>query len=333
MANSLESGPSPRLDATVLICTYNRAKHLNATLDSLAEMVAPGVHWDVLVVDNNSSDDTAAVVRSRASGYPVPLCYLFEPRQGKSHALNAGLAAADADIVAFTDDDVRIPQDWLTRIRFAFDAYNCDYVGGRVCPWWEAAPPRWLPTTNGRLWAVIALLDYGPEPIQFGKRVPLGVNMAIRRTAIQRIGGFNPRMGRKAGTLLGQEQREWCLRAHAAGLVGYYVPDIVVHHWIPCDRLTKRYFRRWFYWRGIGRAILYAQTGKDMESPEQSQLDFSQVHHILGVPRYLFRSALVAMRDVVSATLRGDRVNAFERELWLWMFAGILKERWKNSVR
>jgi hypothetical protein len=156
--------------------------------------------------------------------------------------------------------------------------------------------------------------------------------MAIRRAAIERIGGFDPRVGRKAGTLLGQEQREWCLRAHAAGLVGYYVPDIVVHHWIPRARLTKRYFRRWFYWRGIGRAILYAQTGKDMESPGQSQLDFSQVRHILGVPRYLFRNAFVAMRDVVSATLRRDRVNAFERELWLWMFAGILKQRWKDRA-
>jgi glycosyltransferase involved in cell wall biosynthesis len=333
MVNCLEADTSSRLDATVLICTYNRATLLNATLDTLAEMAAPDMQWDVLVVDNNSSDDTAAVVRSRASGYPVPLRYLLEPHQGKSHALNAGLNATDAAVVAMTDDDVRIPPDWLTRIRSAFDVHRCDYVGGRVCPWWEAAPPRWLPTTNGGLWAVIALLDYGPDPIQFGKRVPLGVNMAIRRAAIERIGGFDPRVGRKAGTLLGQEQREWCLRAHAAGLVGYYVPDIVVDHWIPRERLTKSYFRRWFYWRGIGRAILYAQTGKDMESPEQSNLDFSQVRHILGVPRYLFRNALVAMRDVVWATLRRDRVNAFERELWLWMFAGILRERWKTSVR
>jgi len=152
----------------------------------------------------------------------------------------------------------------------------------------------------------------------------------VKRTAIERVGGFNPRMGRTAGTLMGQEQREWFLRAHAVGVVGYYAPDVTVRHWIPRDRLTKRYFRRWFYWRGIGRAMLYAQTGKDMESPEQSQLDFAQVKHVFGIPRYLFRNALVAVRDVVLATLRRDRVNAFERELWLWMFAGIVRQRLKD---
>jgi glycosyltransferase involved in cell wall biosynthesis len=329
-STAADRGSSPRLDATVLICTYNRASHLGATLDTLARMEAPGLTWDVLVVDNNSNDDTAAVVQSRVAGYPVPLRYLFEPRQGKSNALNTGMAATDADVIAFTDDDVKIPRDWLTRTMAALKTHNCDYVGGRVTPWWEAAPPRWLPTTNGRLWAAIALLDYGPEPMRFGRRIPLGVNMAVKKSVIDRVGEFNPRMGRTAGTLLGQEQREWFLRAHADGMVGYYAPDIVVEHWIPRDRLTKSYFRRWFYWRGIGRAMLYAQTGKDMESPEQSQLDFTQVKHVLGVPRYLFRNALVALRDVVSAKLRGDHANAFERELWLWMFAGIVKQRLKD---
>src|SRR4029450_12698608 len=126
---------------------------------SLAQMEAPGLNWEVLVVDNNSNDETAAVVLSRVAGYPAPLRYLFEGRQGKSNALNTGMAATDADIIAFTDDDVRIPPDWLTRTRAAFDTFNCDYVGGRVYPWWEAAPPRWLPSSNGRLWAGIALLD------------------------------------------------------------------------------------------------------------------------------------------------------------------------------
>jgi glucosyl-dolichyl phosphate glucuronosyltransferase len=326
-------GPRGHLDTTVLICTYNRATLLGPTLDSLAQMDAPGLNWEVLVVDNNSNDGTRSVVESRVASYPVPLRYLFEPRQGKSNALNTGMAATDADVIAFTDDDVQIPPDWLTRTRAAFEAGDGDYVGGRVYPWWEAEPPRWLPKANGRLWAAIALLDYGPEPFRFGRRIPLGVNMAVKRSAIERVGGFNPRMGRTAGTLLGQEQREWFLRAHAMGIVGYYAPDIVVRHWVPRDRLTKSYFRRWFYWRGIGRAMLYAQTGKDMESPEQSQLDFTRVKHVLGIPRYLFRNALVALRDVVSARLRRDHVNAFERELWLWMFAGIVRQRLKDRRR
>src|SRR5262249_16881138 len=162
----------------------------------------------------------------------------------------------------------------------------------------------------------------------FGARVPLGVNMAMRREAIERVGGFDTHIGRKAGTLLGQEVREWCMRATAAGLVGYYLPAMVVQHLIPRERLTKAYFRpwvcrRWLYWRGISRAMRYARSGRDMEAPEQSRLDFSNVAHVAGVPRYLYRSAVVALRDAMAAAVRRDRVTAFERELWLWMFAGI----------
>jgi GT2 family glycosyltransferase len=157
--------------------------------------------------------------------------------------------------------------------------------------------------------------------------------MAMRREAIERAGGFDPSIGRKAGTLLGQEVREWCLRAHAAGLTGYYAPDIVVQHLIPADRLTKKYFRRWFYWRGVSRAMLYADTGLDMEKPEESSLDFASIPHVGGVPRYLFRSAAVAAAQALRAAARRDAVVSFDRELWLCAFAGIVKQRWRDRRR
>jgi hypothetical protein len=112
--------------------------------------------------------------------------------------------------------------------------------------------------------------------------------------------------------------------------MGFYVPDMVVQHVIPADRLQKKYYRRWFYWRGISRAMLYADTGLDMEAPEQSTLDFSKVAHIAGVPRYLFRNALNAIKDTVAARVRRDPVAAFEREVWLWFFAGIIAQRWRD---
>jgi glycosyltransferase involved in cell wall biosynthesis len=314
---------------SIVIATYKRAALLADTLDSLSRL-RPGAPWEVIVVDNNSPDDTRAVVEAAAPSYPVPLGYAFEKEQGRSAALNCGFRVASGDIIVTTDDDVRVAPDWLNTIARGLETLNCDYVGGRVLPVWESQPPNWVPRVNGRLWAVIALLDYGTEPITFGRRVPLGVNMAMRREAIERAGGFDTRIGRKAGTLLGQEVREWCMRAHAAGLTGYYLPGMVVQHLIPTDRLNKAYFRRWFFWRGISRAMLYAQSGKDMEAPEQTTLDFSRVRHIAGVPRYMFRSALVAMKDSLAARLRGDAVNAFEHELFVWMFAGIVKQRWKD---
>jgi glucosyl-dolichyl phosphate glucuronosyltransferase len=317
---------------SIVIATYKRAAILGETLKSLAAL-KPDAPWEVIVVDNNSADRTREVVESMAPVFPAPLVYAFERHQGRSAALNRGFTVAGGEIVVTTDDDVRVEPDWLTRIERGLQAQRCDYVGGRVLPLWEGPRPAWLPATNGRLWAVIALLDYGPEPLKFGARVPLGVNMAIRKAALDRVGGFDPRIGRKAGTLLGQEVREWCLRATAAGLVGYYIPDVAVRHLIPRERLTKKYFRRWFFWRGISRAMLYAETGLDMEKPEQSTLDFSRVPHIAGVPRYLFRSAFDALKKSIGAAVRREPAVSFERELFLWFFAGIVKQRWRDRQR
>ena len=146
-----------------------------------------------------------------------------------------------------------------------------------------------------------------------------------------RAGGFDPKTGRRAGTLLGQEVREWCIRAKKAGLRGFYIPELWLEHVIPADRLRKAYFRRWFYWRGISRALLYERAGLDMEAPEQTTLDFSTVPHIAGVPRYLYRKALSHLLGWLRATCRRDVVAAFDHETWLWFFAGILKQRWKDS--
>jgi glycosyltransferase involved in cell wall biosynthesis len=318
---------------SILIATYNRADVLQDTLASLARLT-PAAPWEVVVIDNNSPDNTREVVERAAAGFPAPLRYAFEGEQGRSAALNAGFRLAHGEIVVTTDDDVRVERDWLDQIDAALTSLGCDYVGGRVTPIFEApALPAWFPNRPGLLWGVVALLDYGPAPVKYGVRVPLGVNMAMHRDAIQRAGGFDPAIGRKAGTLLGQEVREWCLRAHARGLVGYYAPNIVVQHLIPADRLTKRYFRRWFFWRGISRAMLYADTGLDMEKPELSSLDFARVPHVAGVPRYLFRSAVVAAVQAVAAALRGDAVTSFDRELWLCAFAGIVKQRWNDRRR
>ena len=265
-----------------------------------------------------------------ATVFPAPLRYLVETEQGRSPALNAGIRLALGDIIVTTDDDVRVEPDWLDRAAAGLDAEACDYVGGKVLPIWGAARPAWLPNRSGKQWAVIALLDYGPAPMQFGSRVPLGVNMAFRREAFQRAGLFDPGTGRKAGTLLGQEIREWCIRARAARLRGFYIPDMMVRHVIPASRLNKQYFRRWFYWRGISRALLYEQFGLDMEKPEDRVLDFTTVPHVLGVPRYLFRKALAQIVACVGSTVKRDRVAAFEHELWLWFFAGIIKQRWAD---
>ena len=320
------------MEFSIIIPTYNRADELRETIRSIANLDVPG-DWELLVVDNNSPDHTRAVVEAELASFPAALTYLFEPEQGRYAALNTGIRAARGAIIATTDDDARVEPDWLTNAAAALERLGCDYVGGKVLPIWKAAPPAWLPHRAGPHWAVLALQDHGTRPLEFGVNGipwPLGINTAARREAYERIDLFDNRLGRKAGTLRNQAQREWHLRARAAGMRGFYVPEMVVHHVVEPERLNKRYFRRWYYWHGISRAILFSKLGVDMDAPDSSRLDFSKIPKIAGVPRYMYRNLLAHAKDLVLAWLRRDPVSAFEHELWLCFFAGIAKQRWSE---
>jgi glycosyltransferase involved in cell wall biosynthesis len=317
---------------SVVIPTFNRASDLRKTLDSLSR-IATTSEWEAIVVDNNSTDDTRAAVEESVSTFPVDLRYLFEPEQGRSAALNAGILVARGEVIATTDDDVEVEPDWLDRAGEALETLDCDYVGGKVLPVWPAARPDWIPDHGGKQWAVIAVLDYGPEPLQFftrAHRVPIGVNMAFRKSAFDRAGLWSNRVGRKKGTLLGQEVREWMLRARAAGLRGYYIPSMVVHHMIQPDRLEKAYFRRWFYWNGVSRALMYRDAWIDMQAPESTELDFSRVPHVFGVPRFFYRKVPREARRALVSAWRRQSAESFDAELWLWFFAGVLRQRWQD---
>lgn len=314
---------------SVIIPTYNRADELRKTLDSLSELSVSKA-WEVIVVDNNSNDDTAKVVADLSKTFPVELRYLFEGKQGKPAALNSGIAIARGDLIAFTDDDHRFERDWLQQALIGLERFGCDYVGGKILPLFEGASPPWLSTASARHRAVIGMADYGSQAHQFADKPAMGGNLVVRRDAFSRVGLWNNQLGRRGKTLLGQEQREWCMRARAMGLQGVYIPEMVVYHIVPVERLRKQYFRRWFYWHGISRAILHENFGLDMESPEDTLLDFSKVPRIAGVPRYMFRTCLGAVREMMIAAAKRDTAKAFDQELWLWFFAGILRQRWKN---
>ena len=317
---------------SVIIATFNRASELAKTLQSLATLQTHDA-WEAIVVDNNSTDDTRQVVEAAQAAFPVPLVYIFESRQGKAMALNTAIEQARGEILVFTDDDALVERDWLDQAGRALADTGTAYVGGRVFPRWESARPAWLPNRSGRMWAVIALADFGAEPREFGRGIgwPLGVNMAVRADVFDDRGlWWDNRYDRVGTSLRGQGQREWCLRVRASGRRGVYVPEMVVHHLVPADRLTKPYFRRWFYWYGISRAILYGHHGLDMEAPDEQTLDFSRVAHVGGVPRYMFRTAADHARRMARARLSGDSASAFEHELWLCFFAGVLRQRWKD---
>jgi glycosyltransferase involved in cell wall biosynthesis len=321
-APEIHPNGEPEVDATVLICTFNRAADLARTLDSLARIKSRFV-WDVLIVDNNSSDNTSDVVQSRARTFPVPVHYLFEPRQGKSNALNTGMQRARARLIVFTDDDVEVPEGWLDAgVGPLLERADIEYTGGPVRPAWGAPRPSWLDET-GNLGGTIAVKDHGAVPFIFEdeRKTPLGVNMAVRRTLIERIGGFRPDLGRNGRSLLGQEQAEFFYRSRRAGARGLYVPQMWLAHAVPAARLTRDYFRRWWFWKGISHARLHSIHGST-----ELGVDLSRVPRLAGVPRYMFRTALANAAGWVRCCIMARPSVRAEHAMMLAYFLGYVRE-------
>ena len=317
---------------SVLIPTYNRARLLGSTLDSLARMhVSSGVVWEVVVVDNNSADDTRAVVEQHALTFPVPLHYRFEARQGRSSALNTGIAAARGTVIAMTDDDVNVAEGWLEAATAPLLRRTHAYTGGPVRPVWEVPPPAWLDLSRGDLWGTIAIQDHGSTGIGYeeARRVPLGANLAVRRDVFEVAGDFRADLGRSGGrVVMGQEVPEWLIRARRAGFTGLYVPAMEVHHHIPATRLTKKYFRRWWFGKGVSRAAL-----EEMQPVTDYGVDLRRTPHILGVPRFMYGTVV---RDVVGwlrETVRRRPAAAFRHQMGICYFAGYCSARWRARRR
>jgi len=314
------------ISVTLLIATYNRAELLDETLTSIRALrVRTGRHWEILVVDNNSTDETRAVVERQSRDFPAALRYLFEARQGRSSALNTGIAAASGDVIAMTDDDVRVEAGWLEAACEAFEDPSIAYAGGPVVPIWDAPAPRWLDLTRGDLWGTIAIQNHGEAPFLYEekRKVPLGANMAARRSLFSSIGGFRADLGRSNGrVVMGQEVPELLVRARAAGLRGVYLPAMRVHHHIPAKRLTRSYFRTWWYGKGISRSAL-----ERMQPVTELGVDLRETPHLLRVPRYMYGTALRDFSGWIKNMALGRTADAFRHEMMLTFFAGYFRAR------
>jgi glycosyltransferase involved in cell wall biosynthesis len=314
------------VDVSIIISTFNRAPVLGATLDSIAAMTVPrDLQWEVVVVDNNSTDATRATVETRTASFPTVLRYLFEGRQGKSYAVNTGLTASEATLVAFTDDDVEVDGDWLRAgVEPLLSRADIHYTGGPVFPMWETTPPAWIVAESGELRGPLALVDYGPAAFVFEdrQRIPVGVNMAVRRSAIDRVGGFRADLDRRGASLYGQGQAEFFFRTRAAGLRGLYVPGMRLRHRVPRGRMSATYYRRWWYWKGVARARI-----EQWHHVSELGLDLAAVARFLDVPRFMWRSAIEDAAAWVTAAVTRNPVRRMEREVALAYFAGYFAGR------
>ena len=296
----------------VIIPTYNRYSMLKRTLDSLlnAEQ-SPGLNVKVTVVDNNSKDQTRQVVEEYISRFEGRFSYVFEGQQGRSAALNAGIRATSGDLIGMIDDDEEIDNSWYVRAHSAFKDGELDFIGGPYLPRWGAAPPPWLPMNY---LAVIGWIDGGDRVARFDSSYPgilMGGNAVLTRAIVEKVGLYRTSLSRTGKRLLAGEDEDMYQRLISAGARGLYLPDLIIYHYIPPERLTRQYFRKWCFWRGVSRAVI------DRERP-------SPVIYFGGVPRWLYGKAARGALRIVRTTLSLNRnpAQAFSDELAVWDLIG-----------
>lgn len=300
-AIAAQVAPSPLI--SIVLCTYNRADLLPLALSQLAAQITR-VQFEVIVVDNNSTDSTRAVIEEVVRANPV-FHYLFEAKQGLSHARNLGVMAARGAIVAFTDDDVAVASDWVDIMARAFDDPQVACIGGKVLPQWPAVPPAWLTRIH---WSPLALVDRGDDPIVANMGRPLvfvGANLAVRKDIALAAGLFDPDLQRVKDGIGSTEDHEFLLRVYRAGHQGRYVPTLTVHTPVQADRLGKSYHRRWHAGHGRFMARM-GLVAPDAVSP-----------NLFGLPSYYYSGLLSEAVAWVKARWRGDEALAFHHELEL----------------
>ena len=321
----LSLGPfasSESYDVSVVVPTFNRQQLLGRTLETLLHQRAGSVRYEVLVVDNNSTDDTRAVVETFVHRWRN-VRYFFEPRPGVSHARNTGIAAARSPLIAFIDDDVEADPTWIATIKQTFDHHpELDCVGGKIEARWPEPPPAWLTPSH---WGAVAL--------QAGKRQTpyvdatnaspclMTANFASRRAALEQVGGFSP-------DYLRDEDRELQLRLWAAGKRGMYVDEIAVTTEVPRERMTKAYHRQFYRRAGAMHARMRYRDRIDREG--RLIAHDLEAATFLGVPGYLYRDLFRHAAAWIGHLAILDWNGAFFHESRTLYFGSYIRSRYQQ---
>ena len=305
---------------SVILCTYNRSASLGKALESVAASTLPSsVDWEVLVIDNNSKDQTREVVKSFCERYPNRFRYAFEPQPGKSNALNRGIREARGNVLAFTDDDVTVEPTWLQNLTSGLGTGEWSGAGGRVRPARSFEAPQWLPLEGPHnMGGILAIFDLGETPKQLD-RPPIGNNMAIRKEMFEKYGCFRSDLGPRPGSEIRDEDTELGRRLLAAGERLRYEPSAVIYHDVPEKRLKKEYFLT--YWFDTGRTMI-----RTMERRPD----------ILGIPRLhlsLVKHALILFpAHAIKWLFNFNPRDRFYWKCWVWLIAGEVLELYRRVL-
>ncbi|MCM8812087.1 MAG: glycosyltransferase [Candidatus Omnitrophica bacterium] len=306
---------------SIVVCTYNRCESLRDTLRSLLwQEASAGILGEVIVVDNNSVDQTREVVEefARQGGFPVR--YVLERSQGIAYARNRGLLAAREEIVLFMDDDAVAEPGWMGAVARCFQETGADMVGGKVIPMWLTPRPEWL---SNDLLGPMPRVDYGSQRKRLGpdNAAFLTTNCALRRSKLPKYGIFDVTLGRRGDRWVGGEDFELCERWARQGAEIYYEPSAVVHHKVGAERVTPEFYRKWFV---------------DIGYTQAHQTDWKWHHLVSIIPAWRWKKLAEAGIRYVRAKGSASESARLQAELW-WRFqTSFLKERfahWTGRLR
>ncbi|MCX5829831.1 MAG: glycosyltransferase [Deltaproteobacteria bacterium] len=293
---------------SVIIPTRNRAQRIGDLLDSLAVQNPVPFRWEVLVIDNGSTDQTSQIVHQKMSELPIKIRYIHEPRLGLHHGRHRGANEAEGSFVGYLDDDMVLAPTWIQGVDMVASDKAVAVVG-RILPKWEAKPPEWLlkMASNG-VFGYLGLLDLGGEKKPIDPMLVFGGNCFLPKKIVFSLGGFHPD-GVPTEHLRWRGDGETALmsRFKKAGYRAYYDPCATAYHIIPASRLTIEYICNRAYNQGISRSFSDIRHNGGLmlqPSPETTENLYKQFTRVcLKVQQKSFMEMLGAFWRRIASTL------------------------------
>lgn len=248
---------------SIIICTYNREKYIYNALKSIAEQDYPRDSYEIVVINNNSSDKTEDICLDFQKDYPhIKFQYHIETQQGLSFARNKGIEESKGDILIYLDDDAEAVPGYLQE----YDAFFRQYpeaiaAGGKIIPCFEGEEPRWMSKITRALLGGEINLGEKTKPFKSGK-YPGGGNSAYRSWAFEKFGAFNTSLGRSGASLVGSEEKDMYDRFRKEGFLFYYLPKAAILHHVSASRFSKEHFKKLSYAIGVGERIRTRSVSK-----------------------------------------------------------------------
>jgi len=292
----------------LIIPTFNRSKSLKKTLTGIQELSLDSQHsYEVVIVDNNSTDNTKEMVQQFSGKSWIGIKYLLEEKKGKINAIHKAVDHAKGDVLVFTDDDVTFDQNWLKIIAENFRDKLIHCVTGKIIPVYEEEKPCWY---SEKLSTVLGLVDYSGEKRKTDQIT--GANFAILKSVFEQVGGFTVYDG------LINEDTFLTKKLLKGGFNIIYDPRMVVYHHFQKEKFTKEYFRRWYWLSGRSIAVIHKEK------------DLSLKRNIAGVPFWRIKEASQHFQKMLINFF--NEKERFYYELQFRRLCGFIGQRWKDRT-